>query len=149
MKVERRENLGNTADDGGNTVITTTYTVPGGTNFYYANDAQVSYNGSSFNPSDAADQHKGNQMTQVDDFSTSFHVDPEFDFAFEDFSVGDTSVATIDTHSIETHKNVQGDRPSNMTPVVHTYQSNDDNNSSDNSGLDASSSVGSDGGGWT
>ena len=149
MKVERRENLASNSDDNNTTVITTTYTVPGGTNFYYANDAQVSYNGSSFNPSDAADQHKGNQMTQVDDFSTSFHVDPEFDFAFEEFSVGDTSVATVDTQSIETHKNVQGDRPGNMTPVVHTYQSNDDNNSSDNSGLDASSGVGSDGGGWT
>ena len=146
MKVERRTNYGSSSDDG-NTVITTSYTVPAGTNFYYANDAQVSYNGSSFNPSDAADANLGNQLTQVDDFSTSFHVDPEFDMAFEDFAVGDTSVAQVDTISIETHVNVQGDRPGNMTAVVDTYSSN--SSGDDNSGLDASSSVSSDGGGWT
>ena len=148
LEVEKRVVHGQHGDDGIDNIVTT-YTVPAGTNFYYANDADATNkttNGMYSNDAQTT-------ITTFNDISAFNHgvvtVDPEIGINPIEDVYGHTNFSLTGGTSISnTSTNKWGDIPTKDNLDVYTHDYNN-NNDDDNSGMDASSGVDNSGGGWT
>ena len=154
VKVERRQNLGSTPD-GGNPVFDTVYTIPAGTNFYYANDAQATAVTGGVSFSNDAQVTDGMNMAQVDDFSVSFTVDPEISGNFHSMGLEDETVGAGKTSVSNTSTITVGYEPGQVDPGLaaavqnnsNNYSNNDNNN--DDGGYSSDPGGGAGNGSWT
>ena len=148
LEVEKRIVHGQHGDDGPDTIVTT-YTVPPGTNFYYANDADATNrttNGMYSNDTNLT-QSSGRSPGALGGFTGTagqgtahLDVDPEFvtdHLAHEEFGLtGGTSISNTSTTNFSTNVGSHN--------VDYNNESNDDNSGhTDAAGQDNS------GGSWT
>ena len=159
VDTHRRSRFHNEHGDDGPDTIVTNYTVPPGTIFYYANDADATNkttNGMYSNDP----QVGGTTFTDLSAFShNTVTVDPEFGvnpqindvLGHTNFSLtGGTSISNVTTHEWAAVVKAGGDITGPGT-YSQNYRTNDDN---DKSGLDGGRGAGSrsdygGGGGWT
>ena len=154
VKVERRQNLGNTPDEGP-PVFDTVYTIPAGTNFYYANDAQATAVTGGVTHANDAQATNGMNMAQVDDFSVSFTVDPEVAGNFHSMGLEDETIGAGKTSVSNTSTITVGYEPGQVDPGLaaavqnnsNNYSNNDNN--SDDGGYSSDPGGGAGNGSWT
>lgn len=143
------------SDESSKKIETTNIVIPAGTNFYYANDAQDSKSNPGNTNMAYSDFHTTSNPN-VDDFSISSHVthDPEV-FGVDNFSGVTMTTGQANTTTTATFHQGIDVTVTDTSNAFKDFQSwnyhdhGNDTNSNDNSGLDASSGVGDDGGGWT